>query len=98
MLLSVAWTRFVSPHSCEEAIAEVQQSLFDKIPKGLKGNVTGWLVYDSAQPMPAPSIVNRFNDFDDFALVPYDQKPLLPEPDQTITMDVVMNVLGDGKQ
>jgi iron transport multicopper oxidase len=50
--------------------------------------VTGWLAYDSAQPMPAPALVNQFNDFDDFALV----------PDQTITMDVVMNVLGDGKQ
>ena len=48
--------------------------------------------------MPAPALVNQFNDFDDYALVPYDHKPLLPEPDQTITMDVVMNVLGDGKQ
>ena len=48
--------------------------------------------------MPAPALVNQFKDFDDFALVPYDHKPLLPEPDQTITIDVVMNVLGDGKQ
>lgn len=79
-------------------VGSMDTTLFDKIPKGLNWNVTGWLVYDSAQPMPAPALVDQFNDFDDFALIPYDQKPLLPEPDQTITMDVVMNVLGDGKQ
>jgi iron transport multicopper oxidase len=68
------------------------------VPKDLNWNVTGWLVYDSAQPMPNPALVEQFNDFDDYTLVPYDQKPLLPEPDQTIALDVVMNVLGDGKQ
>lgn len=67
------------------------------MPKDLNWNVTGWLVYDSAQPMPNPALVEQFNDFDDYTLVPYDQKPLLPEPDQTIALDVVMNVLGDGK-
>jgi iron transport multicopper oxidase len=30
-------------------------------------------------------------------LVPYDKKVLLPEPDQTITLDVVMGNLGNGK-
>jgi iron transport multicopper oxidase len=41
--------------------------------------------------------VDKFNDFDDFDLVPYDKRPLLPDPDQTITLDVMMGVLGDGK-
>jgi iron transport multicopper oxidase len=71
--------------------------LFDKIPNGLNWNVTGWLVYDSTKPLPTPALVDNFNDFDDFDLVPYDKKPLLPDPDQTITLDVMMGVLGDGK-
>lgn len=74
------------------------QTLFDTVPKALNWNVTGWLVYDNAQPLPNATLVETFDDFDDFRLVPYDQKPLLPEPDQTITLDVIMNVLGDGKQ
>jgi iron transport multicopper oxidase len=59
--------------------------------------VTGWLVYDNDKPLPTPVLVNKFNELDDFGLVPYDKKPLLPEPDQIITLDVMMGVLGDGK-
>jgi iron transport multicopper oxidase len=59
--------------------------------------VTGWLVYDDAMPLPEPAEVADFDDFDDFTLVPYDKQPLLPEPDQVITLDVVMDLLGDGK-
>jgi iron transport multicopper oxidase len=59
--------------------------------------VTGWLVYDETKPLPSPTPVDELNDFDDFELVPYDKKPLLPEPDQVITLDVVMEVLGNGK-
>ncbi|KAE9372214.1 multicopper oxidase [Stipitochalara longipes BDJ] len=77
--------------------SSMDTTLFDKIPEGLNWNVTGWLVYDSAKPLPTPALVDKFNDFDDFDLVPYDKKPLLPEPDQTITLDVMMGVLGDGK-
>jgi iron transport multicopper oxidase len=71
--------------------------MFDKIPKGLNWNVTSWLVYDDTQPLPAPASVDEFNDFDDFRLIPYDKKPLLPGPDQVITLDVVMKPLGNGK-
>jgi iron transport multicopper oxidase len=63
----------------------------------LNWNVTGWLVYDDTQPLPAPALVDELNDFDDFDLVPYDKKPLLPEPDQIISLDVIMDVLGNGK-
>jgi iron transport multicopper oxidase len=71
--------------------------LFDQIPDGLNWNVTGWLVYDDTVPLPEPAEVPEFDDFDDFTLVPYDKQPLLPEPDQVITLDVVMDLLGDGK-
>jgi iron transport multicopper oxidase len=59
--------------------------------------VTGWLVYDESKPLPTPAFVDELNDFDDFTLVPFDKKPLLPEADQVITLDVVMDNLGNGK-
>ena len=59
--------------------------------------MTGWLVYDEANINPDPALIDELNDFDDFTLVPYDKKPLLPEPDQVITLDVVMDNLGNGK-
>lgn len=59
--------------------------------------MTGWLVYDQAQSLPDAAFVDEFNDFDDFTLVPYDKQALLPEPDQTISLDVVMDNLGNGK-
>lgn len=59
--------------------------------------MTGWLVYDDAKPLPAPAEVDEFNEFDDFTLVPYDKKPLLPEAGQVVTLDVIMDNLGDGR-
>jgi iron transport multicopper oxidase len=59
--------------------------------------VTGWLVYDEANTNPDPALIDELNDFDDFTLVPYDKKPLLPEPDRVISLDVVMDNLGNGK-
>jgi iron transport multicopper oxidase len=59
--------------------------------------VTGWLVYDESKPLPTPSFVDELNAFDDFTLVPFDKKPLLPEADQVITLDVIMDNLGNGK-
>jgi iron transport multicopper oxidase len=59
--------------------------------------VTGWLVYDEANTNPDPALIDELNDLDDFTLVPYDKKPLLPEPDRVISLDVVMDNLGNGK-
>lgn len=62
-------------------------------------NSTGWLVYDSNNPNPDPAILEDdvFNEYDDFTLVPVDKMPLLPEADQIITLDVIMDDLGNGK-
>ena len=62
-------------------------------------NSTGWLVYDSKNPNPDPTILedDEFNEFDDFTLVPFDKTPLFPEADQIITLDVIMDDLGNGK-
>jgi len=47
--------------------------------------------------MPEPAAVDSLDPFDDFTLVPVDKKPLLRDADQTITFDVVMDNLGDGR-
>ncbi|KUJ08596.1 uncharacterized protein LY89DRAFT_701877 [Mollisia scopiformis] len=78
-------------------VSSMDTSLFDTIPDGLNWNVTGWLVYDESNDLPTPALVEDFNDFDDFFLTPYDKMALLAEPDQTISLDVIMDNLGNGK-
>ncbi|KAK0626772.1 multicopper like protein, partial [Immersiella caudata] len=78
-------------------MASMDTDLFDTLPENLNWNVTGWLVYDSEAPLPEPRILEgSFEPFDDMALVPWDGQPLLGEPDQVITLDVIMDNLGDG--
>lgn len=80
-----------------KSYSDLLQDLFDQLPEDLNWNSTGWLVYDDTKPMPVPAVVDALDSFDDFALVPFDKKPLLPDADQTITLDVIMDNLGDGK-
>ncbi|CAL3967028.1 unnamed protein product [Diplocarpon coronariae] len=78
-------------------VGSMDTDLFDVLPDDLNWNSTGWLVYDEAKPKEPAATVDEFAFFDDFDLVPFDRKPLLPDADQTITLDVVMDNLGDGK-
>jgi iron transport multicopper oxidase len=78
------------------ALLTISQDLFDKIPPALNPNVTGWLVYDSNKPLPAPANISVFEPYDDSTLVPYDNKTRLPDPDYTATMSFQMSNLGDG--
>ena len=66
------------------------------MPDGLDYNVTGWLVYDEAKPLPSPALVSEFQPFDDMTLVPYDNQTLLRSPDQVVELNVIMDDLGDG--
>lgn len=78
-------------------VGSMDTDLFDTIPDGLDVNVTGWLVYDSSKDMPDAAFVDNFDaEFDDFALVPYDNMALLDSVDQSIELIVVMDNLGDG--
>ncbi|KAF2673663.1 multicopper oxidase [Microthyrium microscopicum] len=77
-------------------VTSMDTDLFDAIPDGLQWNTTGWLVYDDSKPKPAPKVLDTFDDFDDFTLVPQDRLPRFPEPDHTITLDLYMDNLGDG--
>lgn len=76
-------------------------TMFDVIPDDLYLNQTNWLEYNSSadhnRVQPDYETSEDIEPFDDFTLIPYDRKPLLPEPDQTITIDVSMNNLIDGK-
>lgn len=73
------------------------QSLFDSYPDDLNYNVTGWLVYDDNKALPDPALLDTFDNlFDDMTLVPYDEQPILGEPDQIVTLSVIMDNLGDG--
>ncbi|CZR53837.1 probable iron transport multicopper oxidase FET3 precursor [Phialocephala subalpina] len=78
-------------------VSSMDTSLFDTIPDGLNWNVTGWLVYNDTKDKPEPALVDEFDDFDDFTLTPYDKMALLPEPDQVVSLDVIMDNLGNGK-
>ncbi|OAA79252.1 iron transport multicopper oxidase FET3 precursor [Akanthomyces lecanii RCEF 1005] len=77
-------------------VASMDTTLFDTLPDDLNYNSTGWLSYDDSKPKPEPKIVYDFDAFDDMTLEPYDEMKLLPEPQKTVELDVVMDNLGDG--
>ncbi|KAJ0125050.1 multicopper like protein [Diaporthe amygdali] len=77
-------------------VASMDTDLFDTLPDDLNWNVTGWLSYDSSKPLPDPALVDEFNEFDDFTLVPYDNQTILGAPDHQIELEVIMDNLGDG--
>lgn len=83
------------------AIVTVADSvLLDVIPSDLQLNLTNWLQYNADAPHHQANITvdqaSDLNPFDDITLVPYDHMPLLPDPDLTITVAVVMGNLGNG--
>ncbi len=39
---------------------------------------------------------DAYEPFDDIGLVPWDNQTLFGEPDQTVSLDVIMNNLNDG--
>lgn len=77
-------------------VGSMDQDLFDAVPDTLNPNVTGWLVYDAAKPLPDPALIDEFDPFDDFTLVPEDGEKLLENPDYSFNLDMKMDNLGDG--
>lgn len=74
-------------------LGSLDTTRFDNVPGYLLPNVTGHLVYDSSKPLPPPPTLNDFNIIDDFNLVPLDHQALLPNPDQTITLELNFTVI-----
>ncbi len=92
-----AWTRYACVLLNFFGRADENQDLFDTLPDELNWNVTGWLVYDKAKPLPDPAVVfDAYEPFDDIGLVPWDNQTLFGEPDQTVSLDVIMDNLNDG--
>ncbi|KAJ6033085.1 uncharacterized protein N7446_008619 [Penicillium canescens] len=81
-------------------VTVVDSVLLDTITPDLKLNQTNWLEYNSAASHPQAvmtvDVASDLNPYDDFTLVPYDKKPLLPEADLTIDLTVIMANLGNG--
>ncbi|KAK7398171.1 hypothetical protein QQX98_012454 [Neonectria punicea] len=77
-------------------VASMDTTLFDVMPDDLDWNVTGWLVYDEAKALPKPAFVHDFEPYNDMDLVPVDEMEILPEPNQVVELNVVMDNLHDG--
>ncbi|KID75830.1 Cupredoxin, partial [Metarhizium brunneum ARSEF 3297] len=77
-------------------VASMDTTLFDVLPPELNYNSTGWLSYDKSKDYPAAALVDELNPFDDMTLEAYDGMELLPEPDRTVELNVIMDNLGDG--
>lgn len=93
--LSAAWIRYVGRHASLHH-THGSQDLFDTVPDTLNPNVTGWLVYDASKPLPTPALIDEFDPFDDFTLVPQDGVKLFENPDYSFNLDLKMDNLGDG--
>ncbi|UKZ86062.1 uncharacterized protein TrAFT101_001902 [Trichoderma asperellum] len=78
-------------------ISSMDTTLFDTLPEDLNYNATGWLTYDPKADFPEAALIDELNPFDDMDLVPYDRMKLLPEPDQVVQLDIIMDNLRDGK-
>ena len=74
----------------------MDQDLFDVVPDGLNPNVTSFLVYNAAAPMPEPALLDRFDWFDDTTLVPTDGVQRFENVTQSIELALKMGNLADG--
>ncbi|GME74538.1 unnamed protein product [Ambrosiozyma monospora] len=70
--------------------------MLDTQPDDLIVNATSFIVYDESADMPGAYILGDAEPLDDFYLVPLEAEETLPEPDHVITVDVVMDNLGNG--
>lgn len=74
------------------------ETMLDLIPKDLELNATSYMVYNETAPMPGQNIVDSIDDYlDDFYLVPYTKVERFGDPDYTLTLDMKMDNLMDGK-
>lgn len=59
-------------------------------------NATNYIVYDDSKAMPDEYMVDSLDILDDFYLRPLDEEEIMDDPDYTITVDVLMDNLGNG--
>lgn len=76
---------------------KVDDTMLDVIPDDLVLNGTNYIVYDENNEKPDQYTVDSIDDYlDDFYLRPLSNTTLLPDADYTVTVDVIMNNLGNG--
>ncbi|KAK9369014.1 Cupredoxin [Lipomyces kononenkoae] len=76
-------------------IASFDTDMLDHVPPGLVWNVTGWLTYNNSADFPQPALIDEYNFYDDFSLVPVENEAPY-EPDYQVSVDVQMMNLGNG--
>lgn len=59
-------------------------------------NVTGWLIYNANAEKPVPALLDSFEPFDDYTLVPQDGLEIFTDVDYSFNLDLKMDNLGDG--
>lgn len=75
---------------------KIDDDMLDVIPKDLILNSTNYIVYDEEADKPDEYMVDELDFFDDFYLTPLNKEKLYDEADHVVTVDVVMNNLGNG--
>jgi iron transport multicopper oxidase len=53
-------------------------------------------MYNDGAEQPTPGLLDEFDPFDDYTLVPQDGEPLYDNVDYSVTLHLEMNNLGDG--
>jgi len=71
-------------------------TMLDAIPNELRLNATNYIVYDESKPLPSEYKIQRLGPFNEFNLRTLDKIPLYDDYDYQITLDVVMDNLGNG--
>ncbi|KAG2731446.1 hypothetical protein G9P44_005862 [Scheffersomyces stipitis] len=79
---------------------KIDDDMLDVIPSDLILNSTNYIVYNQTafeEEAPSEYFLDSIDDyFDDFYLRPLNNATLLDDPDYTVTVDVVMDNLGNG--
>lgn len=78
-------------------MSKFDDSMLDVIPDELQLNSTNYIIYDEDKDKPKQYTVDSVDDFlDDFYLTPLNKEKLLDDADMTITIDTIMDNLGNG--
>ncbi|KAF8480361.1 Fet3 protein [Russula ochroleuca] len=75
--------------------ANLDTTMFDKVPAALQSNLTASITYNSSAPLTDPSFVDAYHDMNDTALVPVVVEQMLPV-DRTIELEVSFDTMTDG--
>lgn len=76
--------------------ANMDTTMFDKVPDTLNPNITASITYNTSAPLSQPSPISQYNDINDTTLTPFYQIPQLPPSTQTIELEATFATMNDG--